>query len=504
MNSDELQYDANNNHERDIVDAPEEAMLDCRKAGKDFDSCISNAVNNVLEGYDWTLVPMPVKSGSSSKSKPHVKRPMNAFMVWAQAARRKLADQYPHLHNAELSKTLGKLWRMLSDEEKKPFVEEAERLRLKHKQEHPDYKYQPRRKKSGKGGSECSEPEITASDLLRVIKGETVDLGMKTKSLSSLASASSFDTSLEDTTPCMTPETNDILGGSNSPTLLPWQMSPVSQEGSVASPSSSPVSNAGCYLMQKNATDQHSSMQQPKPEPITPEVCRAGIVKTEQPCSAFAGNRQLSSELVAVPDIDIGEFDQYLQTTTLPICQPDTTSSRALISTGNSWQTQQYTNNNSTLASYQSLGNLNRMSHASKFPAYQGNTHQNTVLSSSSYRQRQPRFSPYTSAAVTSATAYQKHNNIYGYNNEPTSLDLAPRLDLNRPYASTQNQVFVDNSYPTANATRFGTSSDSINYSLSRNELQQPSSDMSYQYMDLQQTNQYAWPHAVQSGSYGR
>lgn len=49
--------------------------------------------------------------GSSDKRAAHVKRPMNAFMVWAQAARRILADQYPQLHNAELSKTLGKLWR---------------------------------------------------------------------------------------------------------------------------------------------------------------------------------------------------------------------------------------------------------------------------------------------------------------------------------------------------------------------------------------------------------
>ncbi|XP_039441838.1 transcription factor SOX-10 [Culex pipiens pallens] len=141
------------------------ASVEDNKVGANDKEKLTKAVMKVFEEYKWTPPTNVVKS-PTDKKKNHIKRPMNAFMVWAQAARREMSKQEPKLQNSEISKDLGKMWKNLAAEDKLPFIEQAEKLRMTHKSQHPDYKYQPRRKKSkkfGKHGKHCCDEDCEES-----------------------------------------------------------------------------------------------------------------------------------------------------------------------------------------------------------------------------------------------------------------------------------------------------------------------------------------------------
>ncbi|KAA0184893.1 hypothetical protein HAZT_HAZT002741 [Hyalella azteca] len=121
----------------------------------------------------------PYSDATKTKKHPpnHVKRPMNAFMVWSQLERRRIVSSAPDMHNAEISKQLGRRWKLLTEEQRKPYREEADKLKMLHKKEYPDYKYRPKKKpvKGGNNGDQKTEdmPRRDSDSTLRGLSSLT-------------------------------------------------------------------------------------------------------------------------------------------------------------------------------------------------------------------------------------------------------------------------------------------------------------------------------------------
>ncbi|CAL8365405.1 unnamed protein product [Lota lota] len=95
----------------------------------------------------------------SKDKKGNIKRPMNAFMVWARIHRQALSKVNPQATNADISIQLGNEWSRLSEEQKIPYYEEAQRLKYVHQQQFPGWIYQPQKKKGCPGSNRPSPSE---------------------------------------------------------------------------------------------------------------------------------------------------------------------------------------------------------------------------------------------------------------------------------------------------------------------------------------------------------
>jgi hypothetical protein len=91
----------------------------------------------------------------------HVRRPMNAFMIFSQKERPLIHQEFPNCDNRAVSKMLGKRWYSLNSGEKKKYHEIASQLKREHFKANPNWKW---RNKGGSTSGAASAATLSCSD----------------------------------------------------------------------------------------------------------------------------------------------------------------------------------------------------------------------------------------------------------------------------------------------------------------------------------------------------
>ncbi|KAK6433725.1 slightly ste11-like protein [Oleoguttula sp. CCFEE 5521] len=76
---------------------------------------------------------------------PKIPRPRNAFILYRQHHQAKVVAQHPGLANPDISKIIGEQWRNQPNEVKNEWKALAEEEKIRHQQQYPTYRYQPKR-----------------------------------------------------------------------------------------------------------------------------------------------------------------------------------------------------------------------------------------------------------------------------------------------------------------------------------------------------------------------
>lgn len=81
------------------------------------------------------------------QNEPHVRRPMNAFMIFSKRHRPLVHQQYPNKDNRTVSKILGEWWYSLAADQKAEYHKLATQVKEAHFKAHPDWKWSTKEKK---------------------------------------------------------------------------------------------------------------------------------------------------------------------------------------------------------------------------------------------------------------------------------------------------------------------------------------------------------------------
>uniref|UniRef100_A0A8C5DST6 Capicua transcriptional repressor a n=1 Tax=Gouania willdenowi TaxID=441366 RepID=A0A8C5DST6_GOUWI len=100
------------------------------------------------------------KDGERKREKDHIRRPMNAFMIFSKRHRALVHQRHPNQDNRTVSKILGEWWYALGPNEKQQYHDLAFQVKEAHFRAHPDWKWcnKDRRKSLSEGRGIPKEP----------------------------------------------------------------------------------------------------------------------------------------------------------------------------------------------------------------------------------------------------------------------------------------------------------------------------------------------------------
>ncbi|XP_065056504.1 protein capicua homolog [Rhopilema esculentum] len=105
----------------------------------------------------------------NKKGKDHIRRPMNAFMIFSKAHRHLVHQKNPNQDNRTVSKILGEWWYALKPDQRKEYYNLANQVKEAHYKAHPDWRWSSKEKKRPRSTSDAKTPiKDHSSDTARI------------------------------------------------------------------------------------------------------------------------------------------------------------------------------------------------------------------------------------------------------------------------------------------------------------------------------------------------
>ncbi|KAM9723166.1 protein capicua homolog isoform 2-T3 [Menidia menidia] len=118
------------------------------------------------------------KSSPGKREKDHIRRPMNAFMIFSKRHRALVHQRHPNQDNRTVSKILGEWWYALGPKEKQKYHDLAFQVKEAHFKAHPDWKWcnKDRKKSSSEGRGVPGTKDIRERSMSESTEPHSVEL----------------------------------------------------------------------------------------------------------------------------------------------------------------------------------------------------------------------------------------------------------------------------------------------------------------------------------------